>query len=395
MKVLSGSSTRKMVPKTTAAVARSSPTASTLGSAADAARIAVRARRCRPALGCDRSGRAGTDVAANGGAVAAAPSLSHCVRSPPRRGAAARDPPRGSSALLVAGVVVLLRRSADLRRRVTALEQHRPAGDADLAALRADLGQALRHVAVVRYDAFGDMGGRLSFSAAVIDDHGDGLVVQLDPRARRVAHLRQGRRRRHLRRHPHPRGAAGPRRCPHRQGDPVTRYGYLGPEGTFTSMALDAWEPAGERRAHGLRLGRRGARPRCGPATSTARWCRSRTPSRAGSRPPSTPSPAVTRSSSPARCSCRSPSCSRRGPARPSPTCARSAPTRTRGRRCAAGWASTCRMPCTCRPCRPPRPPRASSRARRPTRRRCAPRPPPGCTGSRCSPTASATCRRR
>jgi len=78
-------------------------------------------------------------------------------------------------ALLVGGLV-LLRRSAELRRRVTALERHRPAGDADLAALRADLGQALRHVAVVRYDAFGDMGGRLSFSAAVIDDSGDGLV---------------------------------------------------------------------------------------------------------------------------------------------------------------------------------------------------------------------------
>ncbi len=82
----------------------------------------------------------------------------------------------GVVALLVGGIVVLLRRSADLRRRVAALEQHRPAGDADLAALRADLRQALRHVAVVRYDAFGDMGGRLSFSAAVIDDHGDGLV---------------------------------------------------------------------------------------------------------------------------------------------------------------------------------------------------------------------------
>jgi hypothetical protein len=79
-------------------------------------------------------------------------------------------------AFVVGGLVVLLRRSADVRRRVAALEQHRPAGDADLAALRADLGQALRHVAVVRYDAFGDMGGRLSFSAAVIDDHGDGLV---------------------------------------------------------------------------------------------------------------------------------------------------------------------------------------------------------------------------
>jgi hypothetical protein len=36
---------------------------------------------------------------------------------------------------------------------------------------------ALRHVGVVRYDAFGDMGGRLSFSAALYDDNGDGLVV--------------------------------------------------------------------------------------------------------------------------------------------------------------------------------------------------------------------------
>jgi hypothetical protein len=47
----------------------------------------------------------------------------------------------------------------------------------DLAAARADLSDALRHVAVVRYDAFGDMGGRLSFSAALLDDAGDGLVL--------------------------------------------------------------------------------------------------------------------------------------------------------------------------------------------------------------------------
>jgi hypothetical protein len=32
-------------------------------------------------------------------------------------------------------------------------------------------------VSVVRYDAFGDMGGRLSFSAAMLDDGGDGLVL--------------------------------------------------------------------------------------------------------------------------------------------------------------------------------------------------------------------------
>ena len=47
----------------------------------------------------------------------------------------------------------------------------------DLSAARADLADALRHVAVVRYDAFGDMGGRMSFSAALLDDAGDGLVL--------------------------------------------------------------------------------------------------------------------------------------------------------------------------------------------------------------------------
>ncbi len=47
----------------------------------------------------------------------------------------------------------------------------------DLQAARADLGDALRHVAVVRYDAFGDLGGALSFSAALLDDAGDGLVL--------------------------------------------------------------------------------------------------------------------------------------------------------------------------------------------------------------------------
>ena len=48
---------------------------------------------------------------------------------------------------------------------------------ADLAATLRDLSMALRHVSVVRYDAFGDMGGRLSFSAAMLDDGGDGLVL--------------------------------------------------------------------------------------------------------------------------------------------------------------------------------------------------------------------------
>ncbi|MFW5470601.1 DUF4446 family protein [Knoellia sp. CPCC 206435] len=74
--------------------------------------------------------------------------------------------------LAVLGVLVLR-----LRRQVDHLERQRPVGAGDLEALRADLAQALRHVAVVRYDAFGDMGGRLSFSAAIVDDRGDGVVL--------------------------------------------------------------------------------------------------------------------------------------------------------------------------------------------------------------------------
>ncbi len=60
----------------------------------------------------------------------------------------------------------------------------------DLAALRADVGvvhdntevlrdllrDGLSRVAVVRYDAFEDMGGALSFSAAMLDERGDGVV---------------------------------------------------------------------------------------------------------------------------------------------------------------------------------------------------------------------------
>jgi hypothetical protein len=47
----------------------------------------------------------------------------------------------------------------------------------DLARTRQDLSQALRHVSVVRYDAFGDLGGRFSFSAALLDDSGDGIIL--------------------------------------------------------------------------------------------------------------------------------------------------------------------------------------------------------------------------
>lgn len=80
----------------------------------------------------------------------------------------------GVPLLLVAGLVVWALR---LQARVRRLEAHRPAGESDVAVLRREIARSLRHVAVVRYDAFGDMGGRLSFSAALVDDSGDGLVI--------------------------------------------------------------------------------------------------------------------------------------------------------------------------------------------------------------------------
>lgn len=75
--------------------------------------------------------------------------------------------------------VVALRRQARSRPA--------PAGDAlpqdvhglrqEVAALRSEAGDALRHLAVVRYDAFGDMGGHLSWSLALLDDAGNGVVL--------------------------------------------------------------------------------------------------------------------------------------------------------------------------------------------------------------------------
>lgn len=59
---------------------------------------------------------------------------------------------------------------ARLRAELSSVERR-------VSDLRLDVADALRHVAVVRYDAFRDMGGRMSFSAAMLDDGGDGLVI--------------------------------------------------------------------------------------------------------------------------------------------------------------------------------------------------------------------------
>ena len=83
-------------------------------------------------------------------------------------------------ALVALGLAVAARRSpqgvraaadaGDLPQDARALRQ-------EVAALRAESAQAMRHVAVVRYDAFTDTGGQLSWSLALLDDSGSGVVL--------------------------------------------------------------------------------------------------------------------------------------------------------------------------------------------------------------------------
>jgi hypothetical protein len=86
-----------------------------------------------------------------------------------------------SLAALAVGLVALRRTTVNARR----ISRRNPANvPADLEglrgevqALRVEATEALRHLAVVRYDAFGDMGGHLSWSMALLDDGGNGVVL--------------------------------------------------------------------------------------------------------------------------------------------------------------------------------------------------------------------------
>ncbi len=47
----------------------------------------------------------------------------------------------------------------------------------EVEKLRREAGGALRQPVIVRYDAFGDMGGRMSWSMALVDESGTGVVL--------------------------------------------------------------------------------------------------------------------------------------------------------------------------------------------------------------------------
>ena len=82
------------------------------------------------------------------------------------------------AALVVASLA--LRRNGTRRRtarRVSELPTDVQGLRGEVQALRTEVSDALRHLAVVRYDAFGDMGGHLSWSLALLDDAGNGVVL--------------------------------------------------------------------------------------------------------------------------------------------------------------------------------------------------------------------------
>lgn len=64
-----------------------------------------------------------------------------------------------------------------VHRKLTSMEGRMDQVAARQEELTAVARFSVRRFDLLRYDAFEDMGGLLSFSAALLDDHGDGLVL--------------------------------------------------------------------------------------------------------------------------------------------------------------------------------------------------------------------------
>jgi hypothetical protein len=118
----------------------------------------------RPLLDEITLGAAGVAVLAFLGMISA-----HLRIGKLRRSFARLDGPDGPETVLDA-----IGRATD---QTYALRGEVRAARSEVDGAKSQLADALRHVAVVRYDAFGDMGGRMSFTAALLDDSGDGLVI--------------------------------------------------------------------------------------------------------------------------------------------------------------------------------------------------------------------------
>ena len=61
--------------------------------------------------------------------------------------------------------------------RINEVQDEMLAQEYSINQLKSGLRDSLNHIAVVRYDALDNLSGRYSFSAAIVDDYGDGLIV--------------------------------------------------------------------------------------------------------------------------------------------------------------------------------------------------------------------------
>lgn len=70
-------------------------------------------------------------------------------------------------------IVAVSRQTSEIERlRAEVSRLHR-----EFEGFQTAIDESIRRVAVQRYDAFGDVGGRLSWSVALMDDLGDGVVL--------------------------------------------------------------------------------------------------------------------------------------------------------------------------------------------------------------------------
>jgi hypothetical protein len=61
--------------------------------------------------------------------------------------------------------------------RVDGLEDRIANNERNIDILHNNELEAIQRVGMIRYDAFSDMGGELSFALALLNDHGDGIVI--------------------------------------------------------------------------------------------------------------------------------------------------------------------------------------------------------------------------
>jgi uncharacterized protein YlxW (UPF0749 family) len=70
-------------------------------------------------------------------------------------------------------IVAVARKTAEMERLRDQVDRLRT----EVAVVRGSLNDSIRRVAVLHFDAFGDMGGRLSWTVALLDESGNGVVV--------------------------------------------------------------------------------------------------------------------------------------------------------------------------------------------------------------------------